>query len=114
MYVRNSIASYAHFHNASLPYMGINLGNITARIAFKCAKKNFSETILGESGAKLSGVKRIRLHDFRHSHASLLIPKLGAQLNLVAERLGHEKIQTTLSTYAHLYPNQARNLAEQL
>lgn len=65
-------------------------------------------------GTELSGVKRIRLHDQRHSHASLLISKLGAQPNLVAERLGHEKIQTTLSTYSHLYPNQARNLAEQL
>ena len=30
------------------------------------------------------------------------------------KRLGHEKIQTTLSTYAHLYPNQARELAEQM
>lgn len=49
-----------------------------------------------------------------YSHASLLISKLGAQPNLVADRLGHEKIQTTLSTYSHLYPNQARNLAEQL
>ena len=65
-------------------------------------------------GTALSGVKRIRLHDLRHSHASLLISKLGAQPNLVAERLGHEKIQTTLSTYSHLYPNQARNLADQL
>ena len=65
-------------------------------------------------GVELSGVKRIRLHDLRHSHASLLISKLGAQPNLVAERLGHEKIQTTLSIYSHLYPNQARNLAEQL
>ena len=33
---------------------------------------------------------------------------------MVADRLGHEKIQTTLSTYSHLYPNQARNLANQL
>lgn len=65
-------------------------------------------------GVKLSGVKKIRLHDLRHSHASLLISKLGAQPNLVAERLGHEKIQTTLSTYSHLYPNQSRDLADQL
>ena len=50
----------------------------------------------------------------RHSHASLLISKLWAQPNFVAEPLGHEKIQTTLSTYSHLYPNQSRNLAEQL
>lgn len=65
-------------------------------------------------GIKLSGVKKIRLHDLRHSHASLLISKLGVQPNLVAERLGHEKIQTTLSTYAHLYPHQSRELADQL
>lgn len=65
-------------------------------------------------GVKLSGVKKIRLHDLRHSHASLLISKLGAQPNLVADRLGHEKIQTTLNTYLHLYPNQKRDLADQL
>ncbi len=65
-------------------------------------------------GVKLSGVKKIRLHDLRHSHASLLISKLGAQPSLVAERLGHEKIQTTLNTYSHLYPDQSRSLADQL
>ena len=65
-------------------------------------------------GVQLSGVKKIRLHDLRHSHASLLISKLGAQPKLVADRLGHEKIQTTLATYSHLYPDQARDLADQL
>lgn len=59
-------------------------------------------------------MKSKRLDFLRHSHASLLISKLGAQPNLVAERLGHEKIQTTLSTYSHLYPNQSRDLANQL
>ena len=67
-----------------------------------------------DRGVELSGVKKIRLHDLRHSHASLLISKLGAQANLVADRLGHEKIQTTLNTYSHLYPNQNRNLEDQL
>lgn len=43
-----------------------------------------------------------------------MISKLGAQPLMVAERLGHEKIQTTLNTYSHLYPDQARNLADQL
>ena len=67
-----------------------------------------------DRGVELSGVKKIRLHDLRHSHASLLISKLGAQPNLVADRLGHEKIQTTLNTYSHLYPNRNRDLADQL
>ena len=35
------------------------------------------------------------------------------QPNLVADRLGHEKIQTTLSTYSHLYPDQSRKLADE-
>ena len=65
-------------------------------------------------GCSLSGVKKIRLHDLRHSHASLLISKLGVQPKQVADRLGHEKIQTTLNTYAHLYPSQGRELADRL
>lgn len=75
--------------------------------------KNLLEKEL-KRGIKLSGVKPIRIHDLRHSHASLLISKLGAQPKLVADRLGHENIQTTLSIYSHLYPNQARSLAESL
>ena len=67
-----------------------------------------------QRGIKLSGVKKIRLHDLRHSHASLLISKLGAPPKLVADRLGHENIQTTLNTYSHLYPDQARRLADSL
>lgn len=59
-------------------------------------------------------MKSKRLDFLRHSHASLLIPKLGAQPKLVADRLGHEKIQTTLSTYSHLYPDQSRELTNQL
>ncbi|MDE5717154.1 MAG: hypothetical protein K2I53_05975 [Lachnospiraceae bacterium] len=38
--------------NPAMQNMKVDLGNITGRIAFKCAKKNFSETILGESGAE--------------------------------------------------------------
>lgn len=53
---------------------------------------------------KKSGVKRIRLHDFRHSHASYLINK-GAVISMVAARLGHSDVATTLNTYGHLYPS---------
>ena len=65
-------------------------------------------------GIKETGVRRIRLHDIRHSHASLLISELKMPPLLVANRLGHEKIETTLNTYSHLYPNQSRDLADQL
>ncbi len=64
-------------------------------------------------GCKKSGIKKIRVHDLRHSHASLLI-EMGCQPLLIADRLGHEKIQTTLNTYSHLYPNKQAEVAQQL
>ena len=66
-----------------------------------------------DRGCAASGVKRIRIHDLRHSHASLLI-ELGYSPLLIAERLGHENIETTLQTYSHLYPNKQGELAAQL
>lgn len=54
--------------------------------------------------AEKAGVKQIRVHDLRHSHASMLI-NLGANPLLVAERLGHESPTITLKTYAHLFPS---------
>lgn len=64
-------------------------------------------------GCKHSGVKKIRIHDLRHSHASLLI-ELGFSPLLIAERLGHEKINTTLQIYSHLYPNKQHEVTSML
>ncbi|MBQ7890802.1 MAG: site-specific integrase [Erysipelotrichaceae bacterium] len=61
--------------------------------------------------ALIAGVKPIRTHDLRHSHASFLIEQ-GVQPKLIQERLGHEKIETTLKVYSHLYPNKQFKLAE--
>ena len=55
-------------------------------------------------GSKAGGVQRIRVHDLRHSHASLLI-EMGFSPLLIADRLDHENIETTLNTYGHLYHN---------
>lgn len=63
--------------------------------------------------AKKAGVKRIRVHDLRHSHASLLI-EMGQPILLISERLGHENVNTTWSTYAHLYPDKGKQLADEL
>lgn len=62
---------------------------------------------------KKSGVKKIRIHDIRHSHASYLI-NLGCAPLLISERLGHEKAQTTLSTYFHLYPNKSQEVVDMI
>lgn len=53
---------------------------------------------------ELANVKKIRIHDFRHSHASLLI-SLKVPITVVSERLGHSDINMTLNTYSHMIPN---------
>ena len=53
--------------------------------------------------AARAGVKCIRLHDARHTHASLML-KQGVHPKIVQERLGHGSIQITLDTYSHVAP----------
>ena len=66
-----------------------------------------------ERGCKNTGVKRIRIHDIRHSHASLLINQ-GCDALILADRLGHEKVSTTLNTYSHLFPHKQQELVSNL
>lgn len=68
---------------------------------------------LMEEHTKQANIKRIRLHDIRHSHASLLI-ELGFSALLVSERLGHENVSTTLNIYSHLFPSKQIEVAEKL
>lgn len=58
-------------------------------------------------------LKKIRIHAFRHSHASLLINQ-GEDYLVVKERLGHASITTTIDTYSHLYPSKQKDLADKL
>ena len=78
---------------------------------FACTKSFFENEI--RRVCANAAIKRIRIHDIRHSHASLLI-ELGFSPLLIAERLGHENIETTLNTYSHLYPNKQAELADKL
>lgn len=57
-----------------------------------------------------AGLPEIRIHDLRHSHASMLI-EMGRSIKEIADRMGHENPQTTLRTYAHLYPGKDHDLA---
>lgn len=61
----------------------------------------------------VAGLHHIRLHDIRHSHASLLI-ELGFSALLVSERLGHENVSTTLDIYSHLFPSKQSEVSEKL
>ena len=65
-----------------------------------------------DRGAKAAGVKRIRIHDLRHSHISLLID-MGFSAVAIADRVGHESIDITYQ-YAHLFPSKQTERAEKL
>jgi len=58
-----------------------------------------------------SGLRLIRIHDFRHSCASDLINK-NANITMVAKYLGHAKIEETLNTYAHMYEDELVKLVD--
>lgn len=76
-------------------------------VVFGSYRKALSETTVSRRFQKyieLSGVKNIRLHDLRHSHASYLINK-NTVISVISQRLGHKNVSTTLDTYSHLYPS---------
>ncbi len=63
-----------------------------------------------KSHIKKAGVKKIRVHDLRHSHVAYLIHQ-GVEPLLIKERLGHKDIKMTLNTYGHLYPSEQKKIA---
>ena len=60
---------------------------------------------------KKADVKQIRIHDFRHSCASLLINN-GATVPTVSKFLGHTKIEETLNTYIHLFDSALSSIMD--
>ncbi len=65
-----------------------------------------------DRGSKAAKVKRIRIHDLRHSHVSLLID-MGFSALAIADRVGHESIDITYR-YAHLFPSKQTEMADKL
>ena len=59
-----------------------------------------------------ANIKRIRIHDLRHSHVSLLID-MGFSATAIADRVGHESIDITYN-YAHLFPSRQLEMADKL
>ncbi len=62
---------------------------------------------------ELAKLKPIRVHDLRHSHIALLIEK-GMQPLVIAQRVGHDSVNTTMNIYGHLYPNKQKQVADML
>lgn len=65
-----------------------------------------------DRGSKEQNIKRIRVHDIRHSHVSLLID-MGFSAVAIADRVGHESIDITYR-YAHLFPTKQSEIADKL
>lgn len=63
--------------------------------------------------SEFAGVKSIRIHDLRHSHASFML-SLGMNDLEMQNRLGHSDIKTTLGTYSHLRPNAMKEVANRM
>lgn len=62
---------------------------------------------------KASGLPRIRLHDLRHTHATLAL-QAGVHPKIVSERLGHSTVSLTLDVYSHAVPHMQKDAAEQI
>ena len=91
-------------------YMGMLYGLKEDERIFTISKSYLHHEM--NRGSKVSGVKRIRVHDLRHSHVSLLI-NMGFTVLAIADRMGHESIDITYR-YAHLFPSEQTQMAEQL
>ena len=89
---------FEHFFVIFLYYIRKALNNLANFNTFKPENRNFSQSCR---------------HNLRHSHASLLI-EMGFNILMVSQRLGHDKVETTWRTYAHLYPDKEKMLATQL
>lgn len=60
-----------------------------------------------------AGLRTIRLHDLRHTHATLAL-KAGVPVKVISERLGHESPAFTLKQYAHVIPGMQAEAAAQV
>lgn len=74
-------------------------------LAERTIDRRFSEAVA------LAGVPRIRIHDLRHSCASLLISE-GVSIVAVSHRLGHSNIEQTLNTYSHIMPSDSDKITQ--
>lgn len=80
-------------------------------LVFPFVKSTISRELIRKT--KNLDLPKIRIHDFRHSHVSLLI-EMGLSINDIANRLGHESTKTTFDTYSHLYKNKDDEIAKKL
>ena len=92
-------------------YKKIYFSGDSSQLVFPLSETNI--TRVKNIACKDAGVKVIRIHDFRHTHASFLISQ-GVSIVAVAKRLGHSNIEQTLNTYSHLMEDEDIRLIDVL
>jgi len=81
-----------------------------------CFSSAVSATAVTKRFRKLverAGLPRIRLHDLRHTHATLAL-EAGVHPKIVSERLGHSTVSLTLDVYSHAVPHMQRDAADEI
>ena len=91
------------------PSRGWNAYHVVYQDAQRWLKEGIHDAL--KTNAVKAGLKPLRIHAFRHAHAAYLI-EMQVPILAISNRLGHEKIQTTMNTYGHLYPNKQRQIAD--
>lgn len=91
-------------------WQGLRQQKLKRGFATKREVQEWERAFLTEK--KAAGVKRIRIHDLRHSHVSLLI-ELGFSAVAIADRMGHESVDMTYH-YAHMFPSRQDEMANKL
>lgn len=91
-------------------YIGMIYGIEPDQRIFIISKSALQQAM--KSGSEKAGVKRIRIHDLRHSAISLLID-MGFSATAIADRMGHESIDITYN-YANLFPSRQTEMADKL
>lgn len=96
-FVMRSLSQLKAQHEIEPKMTYVVFGEFKESIPETTLTRNFNKYI------KKADVKKIRMHDLRHSHASYLINK-NTVISVISHRLGHKNVSTTLDTYSHLYP----------
>ena len=73
----------------------------------------FAPEWVDDLGRNMQPSKSIRLHDLRHTYATLLLAA-GEHPKIVSEALGHASIQLTLDTYSHVLPDMQQSAVDKL
>lgn len=105
------VMTMAHAHTGSSDLVGGN-----ALVFSRADGEPLHPTLFSywfQRQVELAGLRRIRLHDLRHTHATLAL-QAGVHPKVVCERLGHSSITVTLDIYSHVLPTMQRDAAEQV